>query len=307
MSSSLPARTSGPPDGSSDHGVTVYERVQLVHAAVQAIADRAGVDVIFIKGPAAERQFHQSGRTSVDVDVMVHPAEMQRLIRALQVHGWQYYWERNDHGLVDHSSVVMHPYWKIAIDVHHHFPGFGAAPTRVFDALWRERNEIEIAGRPCVVPSPVDHALILALHFVRTGWSVQAQGDVDRSLAQLGHSGRETLAARAEELGAQAALSVVLPHLVGDAPKPAVRYWRLRHQATPGFVLWWALIRAEPTWRQRLIRVKAAFETPLPLGQTEWANRSQHVSATVDRWARAASQVSAVCRRSLSRSGSDRR
>ena len=63
-------------------------RVMLGHAAVQRVADLHAVDILHLKGFALDDTVSWEGRVGSDVDVLVRPDQVGRLLGALSASGW---------------------------------------------------------------------------------------------------------------------------------------------------------------------------------------------------------------------------
>ena len=111
-----------------DRAMPLKVGVRLTHAAVQAIADEAGVDVLHIKGPAVHPSLlatvEEEGpdgetvvvprdRGSIDADVLVRPRHVVRLLDAM----------RDDGTLAALETAYLAPSWH------------GIDPTEI--PLWR--------------------------------------------------------------------------------------------------------------------------------------------------------------------------
>ena len=59
--------------------VSVWQRVQLGHAALQVVVDGADVDVLHIKGPALDRSLTPGPRYSTDADLLVRHSKVPLL------------------------------------------------------------------------------------------------------------------------------------------------------------------------------------------------------------------------------------
>ncbi|MFB0836799.1 hypothetical protein ACETK3_02205 [Arthrobacter sp. E44] len=67
----------------------ISEAVCLGHAMVQRIADKLGIRVLFIKGPASVLQGLRESKTSTDVDVLVAPLGLELMLQSLRDRGWR--------------------------------------------------------------------------------------------------------------------------------------------------------------------------------------------------------------------------
>ena len=65
------------------------EAVPLLHALIARAADDLGVRVLAIKGPVVALQGLREQRTSADVDVLVHPRDLEPLVDGLVALGWR--------------------------------------------------------------------------------------------------------------------------------------------------------------------------------------------------------------------------
>ena len=136
----------------SQVSVPLPVRLRFGHAAVQHLADRLGVDLLHIKGAAADPSLRPGGYSGSDVDVLVRPADVAQLDRALRRHGWRLYSTFDYGSPFGHAQTYLHDAWGY-IDIHRFFPGIRVQPECAFDRLWADRHEIEIAGIGCQVPS----------------------------------------------------------------------------------------------------------------------------------------------------------
>lgn len=130
------------------------EAVLLATSLVDYVAASAGLPVLFIKGPGATMMGLRENHISADVDVLVHPEQLDRIVGLLRARGWL---ERPSGASVvrqySHSRTLYHPQWNSDIDMHDRFPGMEAPPGSTFDALWRDRQYLVMAARSVAVPS----------------------------------------------------------------------------------------------------------------------------------------------------------
>lgn len=172
------------------------EAVQLAHALVGRLAQDAGLRVLFIKGPTAVAVGARPDRPSSDADVLVDPAGFEALCAALESSGWQLRnplappGEGSDLAL-EHSAHFLHTGWPCDIDLHYQFPGFLAAATDVFEALWERRVEVMVAGRLVTCPDVLGQALVVTLHALRDPRRPQSQEDLEHVTDLLAAPGQE--------------------------------------------------------------------------------------------------------------------
>lgn len=239
---------STPPPG-RQHALPADVRLRLGHAAVQDIADAAGVDIVHLKGHSVDPDLYPPHRVSSDVDVMVRPGQEERLIAALEQHGWVTE-TTFESGSLFHHAMTMRDVRFGHVDLHRLFPGLTADPAEVFEGLHRGSSRRPICAIPCTVPSRVDQATIILLHSARDG----SRGPQDSAhlRATLTEGEWEAVVARASGWGAGGALAAALGELDAweDAPDHAL--WRHMSEGGSRWDLFTARWRALPDLRSRL-------------------------------------------------------
>lgn len=256
-----------PADGWAAAGkVTAAEGVLLTSAAVQAVADAAGVRVLHLKGPAAAQVLGLT-RHSSDVDVLVHPADFAVLTAALLGAGFAPV--RPAWAAGGHSWDLVSDDWPAAVDVHRHFPGIEAAPGPAFETLWAGRAQVTLAGVSCQTPGRVAHTLLIGLHAARSPQGSAKWTEATAAWENLSRAEQQHLAALAQELGATAALGV--------------RWEHFGHHTTERTTTLWDALAARDTetiWWLRLRETRHPVVTLRYLGTTTraylWALRARH-------------------------------
>ena len=64
-------------------------RVAMAHAALQVMADEAGIDVLHIKGVAVDPALRSDRQSGTDADLLVRPAQVEPLIEIMTARGWR--------------------------------------------------------------------------------------------------------------------------------------------------------------------------------------------------------------------------
>jgi hypothetical protein len=251
------------PPGQLPAPLTLRESVPLVHALVAHLAQGAGVRILFIKGPVLARQnLRGDDHTSVDVDVLVSPEEFGHLCRALAVAGWR------DEQVLErpsitpqHSATYRHESWECAVDVHRLFPGFLADPQTVFDALWRSRTSVDIAGREVPTCARPGNAALAALHYLRDSTDPHRAQQLDELVALVrggfGPESLTTLSLLSVETGAADTLRPFLERVgaplptAGLSPADAWSDWRLRSETPDLTSLAWLMAVCRRPIRRR--------------------------------------------------------
>lgn len=155
----LTAMTNG--DGEQHDQIDRQVLVTLAHGYVQLLADEYGVDILHLKGRAVDERLWQrsaSGepgpRHSLDVDVLVRPAHVDRFVAALLAHDWHKVTGFVEGSAFAHAMNLRHRYLG-NVDLHRWWPGFGVSAQEAFDRLWDEHLATrEIANVRCTVPDP---------------------------------------------------------------------------------------------------------------------------------------------------------
>ncbi|WP_425402432.1 nucleotidyltransferase family protein [Gulosibacter molinativorax] len=241
--------------------ITNEESVPLATALAQWVAENAHIRLLILKGPLAHESGLRARKTSTDVDVLVLPSDVDRLISALAEHGWSPRpWPQFPTLLPPHSRALLHPQWGIDIDVHFNWPGFLAPASNVFDRLWERRREMTLAGTPVQTTGRADTALILALHLLREapqkwnrGRTIPAYDDlIKRVVADDGLSAdiRAAAADTGSEQTARPFLEAVGFEIPETEPDDALRAWRL-HGASAHPVSGWLNAFADASIRER--------------------------------------------------------
>ncbi|MBO0982886.1 nucleotidyltransferase family protein [Rathayibacter sp. SD072] len=255
--------------------LTVDEAVHLAHALAAHLAESQGVRALFIKGPTAHAQGIRERRVSSDVDVIVHPLDVDAFVTALTGHGWRVRPERfAPRAYPVHSITLFHPRWPCDIDVHDRYPGFFADPERVFDVLWEARESVEIAHRGVTVPSPMAGAIIVALHALKDPLLARSASEARGVIALLGsldEPSRDDLIRLVERTRSVYPLRTILDAVniraTDDLTAAERRIWELRVAGTGRSSYHWALALAEASAMRKLGLVFSALATALALRQ----------------------------------------
>lgn len=237
--------------------------VDLLHALVAAAAGAASARILVIKGPTLARQDLRPERSSADVDALVHPADLERVLEVLSAWGWHP--RVADQSLQPpHSVTLIHAAWGADLDVHRSFPGIGAAEAVAFDALWHDHRRERFAGRSVDVPSPVANAVILALHATRDRAEPGGADGIALAASAVARLPRREVMAAVAELDAAVAFEAVAV-AAGLAPTPPdgldagrMRTWRVTTSTRDRTGPLLARILAAP-WRRRPAMIARAL------------------------------------------------
>lgn len=240
--------------------LSIREAVALCAAWADRFAKQHGCRALVVKGSILESQGLRGPHESIDVDLLVDPAQFTSFAEALADAGWQPMAASTSAGIMaKHAVTVLHEKWPISIDVHHYFPGFLAEPQTVFDALWERRTTAVVASVEVNTLDPASHAALAALHYLRS----PAPGIItnmldplaDKARTVLGPDGLNDLTQIAGHTGAAHTLALFLEK-TGAAPATddpalaeAYREWELRTQAAPS-ASWFVDLGRQPlhTW-----------------------------------------------------------
>ncbi|WP_461175032.1 nucleotidyltransferase family protein [Arthrobacter sp. Z1-9] len=244
-------------DTTKETQLSIPEGVLLGHALAARVAESLGIQALFIKGPASVIQGLRQPKTSADVDVIVAPSSLERMLQGLRERGWR---ERpvnpDSRTFPMHAVTVDHPEWPCCIDVHFRFPGMENDAAHCFEVMWASTEDLQLAGQDIRVPSKGLGILILALHALRSPQLPVCEQELE-FLAHL--TERQSLASVILEIatatGSLAAMRPFLEDLLPASielewPQPSTE-WRNRLTAKePGSARLIAIVQAP--WRIKL-------------------------------------------------------
>ncbi|MDO5676860.1 MAG: 2-nitropropane dioxygenase [Propionibacteriaceae bacterium] len=247
-----------------------HVRITLIHGVLQRIADDAGVRMLHIKGPAVAPELLdvktkvEDGeevevtvpRGSGDADVLVHPADVRRFLKAVHRYGWVKKTSFYTGSAFGHAQNIYHP--KIGnADVHRYYPGL---PESAFQQLWANRGSVTLGNVNCPVPSLRAQRLILLLHGARSG---PTHPDVGRAWGRASEEERADVRYLAGLLNAELGLAAALDELDGWEKHPEYLLWKHFREANPSRLNEWrARWRAARTLRakSRVVRSFIFFD-----------------------------------------------
>ncbi|SFR90856.1 Uncharacterised nucleotidyltransferase [Microbacterium sp. cf046] len=239
-------------------------RLRLGRAAVQTIAERAGADVLHIKGDAVYPELRPHMRSGSDIDILVRPAHVAAIDRALRAYGWTVYSTFVNGSPFGHAQTYSHAVWGY-VDVHRLFPGIGLDPGDAFARLWQGRGSMEFAGKPCPVPGRTEQATVLVLNAAR-GRSDSIQ-DLRSVWFDATVDDRARIESLVAELDARTAFDAALGQLDRHRGEPDYRLWKAVSENGTRLEEWRGRLGAAPTLRLRaLILLKAPMVNVEHLG-----------------------------------------
>lgn len=221
----------------------------LAHAYLQRVADTHSIDILHIKGYAFGSQVYRPHRYSTDVDLLVRPAHVQKLVALLLADGWIIQAHFETGSVFEHAMTLYHQAWGLT-DIHRFFPGLGENPERVFEQLWLARTTNSIAHRPCTVPSVLDARVIVVLHRART--SAQYSADIKYLNNKMSYSEWERLRERALELHSGIAYAAATGQLERYRSHRDYLLWKSTSQKVPPYVQWAGRLRSARGLRQKM-------------------------------------------------------
>jgi len=236
---------------SPDPAAIAKARILFGHAALQRVADVNAVDVLHIKGYAIHPSLTRKARVSTDVDVIVRPSQVDRLMEALQASGWEYRIGFESGSPFGHAATLHHELWGYA-DIHRHIPGIAITPTAAFDRLWNDRGTTEIAGWACPVPSLTAQRVLVLLHAARSEHRIRAEGDTELAWGQATDDERRAARGLVQELSADVAFAAALGELERFKHRREYGLWRSVSEGGTRTGEWWGRIVAAGSLRASL-------------------------------------------------------
>lgn len=210
-------------------------RIQLSHAYFQHLADRLKVDLLHVKGYAFAGEVYGPGRSSTDVDLLVRPEHLNRLIDAAVQDGWEILAHFETGSIFEHAMTLYHGSWGL-VDIHRYFPGIGDTRGSAFEALWQQRRARLIAHYPCQLPSLLDSRIIVVVHGARS--TAEHNPDISFLKETLSPDEWAQMRSRLPELQAQLAFAAALHELDAFKDHPDYLFWKSVSEETPEHVRW---------------------------------------------------------------------
>lgn len=239
--------------------LTGAEAMELLYVLTADVARRTDARALAIKGSVLGAQGLRAPRVSADIDVLVHPDEMERFATGMEQAGWRRAPTSSIPKFLDHHSInLLNDHWPMGIDAHVYFPGFLAPPADVFEELWARRTTLTCAGRAVPCTDVSGSAAIAALHYLRgpSQPANQAALDalVDRATGVLDDAGRDALVDLAQRAGAVRTLAPFLARIGLEAtpthPSEDSEFARWQTATTThGHLAWWTTLRRTPLHR----------------------------------------------------------
>jgi uncharacterized protein YjiS (DUF1127 family) len=237
---------------SGEHvAIPLRARLLLARAAVQVIADHAEVDLLHIKGDAVDAAFRDPGSpgaSGTDVDVLVRPAQVARMDRALRAEGWMLHSTFTNGSPFGHAQTYLHGIWGY-LDLHRSFPGIEVDAAEAFEVLWQDSEVMQVAAIDCRVPAPPAQALILVLNAARS--LSRGSRDVTRAWDEAAPDTRAATEALAGRLGAEVAVAAATGRLEDYRGRRSYRLWRAVSQGGTRTEEWLGRVIAAQSWSER--------------------------------------------------------
>ena len=216
--------------------VMVAARTHLAHAALQALAEDCGADVLHVKGAAVSPELGRPRMSSTDADVLLRPDHVDLYIGTLLGHGWQQLTTFTSGSAFHHAANFYHESWG-NIDLHRTFPGLTAPDS--FTALWEERQVQDIAGVGCAVPSLTAQRLILILHLARNGRRTE-DPDYVRAWDSVSWEEKVRIRTLVHRLGAETGFAAALGDLDQYRDDPTHDLWEVFSTGNKSRLAEWA-------------------------------------------------------------------
>ena len=143
--------------------------------------DHAGILMIALKGPALALDAYgdTARRQFVDLDLLIHPADLPRAAEILAGEGYsprafeprsrgaEFFLSYEDQFVSNNGGGPIDIHWRLAPD---YFP---FAPDEV--SLWTSAQHIDIQGTAIRTLAPADHLLFVIAHATKHGWPTLGQ------------------------------------------------------------------------------------------------------------------------------------
>lgn len=232
-------------------------------ARIRDLLEGAGVRFLAIKGPALAVQTtgDVGARGFGDLDILVDPRSVDRLVELLGAHGWRssvplprhesWAWRR----LLYTANELTFYGSSCSVDLHWRLdPTLDGLPA--FDELWDRRELLDVGGVPVHTLGPSDALAHLCLNAARDEWRWL------RSLVDIHRTARLEGAWQQERLPALALRALVVTHALVGLPPDTPGWVRDRSATVP------------PRVRDHLVRTAIRREEGEEKGPEKPASRS---------------------------------
>jgi hypothetical protein len=199
------------------------QRQVIAHVAAAARLQHAlsevGIKALFIKGAFQAKQAtgDPAGRGSGDLDLFVEPDKFELALEAIISAGAILVDKKLSKPLAEKVAQVHHAsalqISGIPIDLHRRLDPNPDRMQLRFDALWRERETVQLAGVDFSTLSPIDACVLVASHGCRDNWlQIRQLVDFAQSLNRVQSEGFDLghLEQRAVEQGVARRMAVAL-------------------------------------------------------------------------------------------------
>ncbi|WP_404443988.1 nucleotidyltransferase family protein [Microbacterium marinum] len=237
--------------------VPLAARLVLGRAAVQVLADRAGVDLLHLKGNVVDPSLRDAGLIGTDIDVLVRPDGVGALHTILLAHGWSLYSSFANGSPFEHAQTYWHDMWGY-LDLHRLFPGIRAAPAAAFDRLWHDSAALDVAGVACRVPSVDAQLVVLILNAARGGGV--AATPLERIWDEAAPARRAAVRDLVDALDAPVAFAAAFGRLDDVSAERDHALWSVIVRGGTRSQEWWGRVRAA---RGPLAAMRVAMRAPL--------------------------------------------
>lgn len=146
------------------------------------------IETILLRGPALTEWLYgnTSGRTSTDVDLLVHPDCIPRAEAVIAQLGYRLSVETTPGTMPNHATNWRRPD-AVTIDLHWTIGGARAKPAHVWDVMRAHTQLRQICDTAVLVPAPEARPFLIALHAGQHGrHSDRTLRDLDRTLVLVG-------------------------------------------------------------------------------------------------------------------------
>jgi Uncharacterised nucleotidyltransferase len=155
--------------------------VERASAEAVAVLRDAGIRSILIKGPAQQQWLSAAGapRDSVDVDLLLDPAEVDAAGSTLSALGYRHQPEVTP-GVENHGDLWAAP-GRVPVEIH--WALSGTDPATTWSVLSHETEATEVSGTSVEIPNEAARCLIVTIHAAQHGVGSEATiTDLERAL-----------------------------------------------------------------------------------------------------------------------------
>ncbi len=204
VESALPSATANELESEWRQSVAASALLHYEVAGIGAALAAEEVPWIMLKGPSVSDSLYQDpgARTSVDIDILIKPDDVHKVISILESSGWLLREDMHPRYIrITHIVMIKTAPQVSLLEVH--WCLLGTVPLKSEEVLWDTLEAMDIGGRLVPILNASDKALHLCVHIVLHHGLIPVSQLLDVVLAclRLDRQGWDSFVSHARKLG----------------------------------------------------------------------------------------------------------